>query len=243
MSITTEQLDAMLAAATPGPWICYADIPSADPNWHIVTTANKLRVLANVHIEPGNSVDPANAAIIAAAPEVTAELIAARRKLEAVQAMVADRKDAMSIQDALETLSAMASVQDGYAKKATDPGLRIIHKANAKAQRAVVATVTTLATENATLRAEFELLTAVKDAHKMRGDNHWETLRSIRVLAQEGKLDHIIQHVNDAGAGYTQPDHVTMWELQSALAVANDRIATLRASEAAALAAIKEPKT
>ncbi len=96
------------------------------------------------------------------------------------------------------------------------------------------ATITTLAAENATLRAEFELLTAVKDAHKMRGDNHWETLRSIRVLAQEGKLDHIIQHVNDAGAGYTQPDHVTMWELQSALAVANDRIATLRASEAAA---------
>ena len=95
-------------------------------------------------------------------------------------------------------------------------------------------------TELATLRAEFELLTAVKDAHKMRGDNHWETLRSIRVLAQEGKLDHIIQHVNDAGAGYTQPDHVTMWELQSALAVANDRIATLRASEAAAMEALAE---
>ena len=81
MSITTEQLDAMLAAATPGPWICYADIPSADPNWHIVTTANKLRVLANVHIEPGNSVDPANAALIAAAPTITAELIAARTRI------------------------------------------------------------------------------------------------------------------------------------------------------------------
>jgi hypothetical protein len=88
MSITTEQLEAMLAAATPGPWICYADIPSADPNWHIVTTANKLRVLANVHIEPGNSVDPAKAAIIAAAPTITAELIAARRKLDAVQGLV-----------------------------------------------------------------------------------------------------------------------------------------------------------
>ena len=100
--------------------------------------------------------------------------------------------------------------------------------------------LTTLAAENAALRAEFELLTAVKDAHKMRGDNHWETLRSIRVLAQEGKLDHIIQHVNDAGAGYTQPDHVTMWELQSALAVANDRIATLRASEAAAMERVTE---
>ncbi len=104
----------------------------------------------------------------------------------------------------------------------------------------IAARVITLAAENATLRAEFELLTAVKDAHKMRGDNHWETLRSIRVLAQEGKLDHIIQHVNDAGAGYTQPDHVTMWELQSALAVANDRIATLRASEAAELERVTE---
>ena len=75
---------------------------------------------------------------------------------EAVAQMVADRKNAMSIQDALETLSAMASVQDGYAKKTTDRGLRIIHKANAKAQREVAATVTALAAENATLRAERE---------------------------------------------------------------------------------------
>ena len=85
MTHTTEKLEAMLAAATPGPWICYADIPSADPNWHIVTTANKLRVLANVHIEPGNSVDPANAALIAAAPTITAELIAARKRIASLE--------------------------------------------------------------------------------------------------------------------------------------------------------------
>ena len=97
----------------------------------------------------------------------------------------------------------------------------------------------TLAAENATLRAEFELLTAVKNAHKMRADSHWETLRSIRVLAREGKLEHIIQHVSDAGAGYTQPDEVTMWELQAALATANDELATLRASEAAAMERVK----
>ena len=77
---------------------------------------------------------------------------------EAVAQMVADRKNAMTIQDALETLSAMASVQDGYAKKATDPGLKIIHKANAKAQRKVSVTIATLAAENATLRAENEEL-------------------------------------------------------------------------------------
>lgn len=55
---------------TPGPWICYADLPSTDPNWHIVTTANKMRVLANVHIEPGNAMDAANARLITAAPDL-----------------------------------------------------------------------------------------------------------------------------------------------------------------------------
>ena len=55
---------------TPGPWIYYADLPSAEPNWHIVTTANKMCVLANVHIEPGNAMDEANARLIAAAPDL-----------------------------------------------------------------------------------------------------------------------------------------------------------------------------
>lgn len=59
-----------MSAHTPGPWIVYADIPSTDPEWHIVTTENKLRVLANVHIETGNAVDLANARLIAAAPEL-----------------------------------------------------------------------------------------------------------------------------------------------------------------------------
>ena len=66
----------MPATHTPthGPWICYADLPSADPDWHIITTANKLRVIANVHIEPGNTTDAANAALIAAAPDLLAAL-------------------------------------------------------------------------------------------------------------------------------------------------------------------------
>jgi hypothetical protein len=55
---------------TPGPWQFYADVPSTDPNWHIVTNASRMRVLANVHIEPGNEVDLANAKLIAAAPEL-----------------------------------------------------------------------------------------------------------------------------------------------------------------------------
>ena len=60
----------MTSKSTPGPWICYADLPSTEPNWHIVTTANKLRVIANVHIEPGNAMDEANASLIAAAPDL-----------------------------------------------------------------------------------------------------------------------------------------------------------------------------
>ncbi len=60
------------AAHTPGPWVCYADLPSTEPDWHIVTTSNRLRVLANVHIEPGNKTDEANARLIAAAPDLLA---------------------------------------------------------------------------------------------------------------------------------------------------------------------------
>jgi hypothetical protein len=38
---------------------------------------------------------------------------------------------------------------------------------------------------------------------KNRGDNHWETLRSIRHIAKEsGDLARIVQWVNDAGSGY-----------------------------------------
>lgn len=59
---------------TPGPWIFYADVPSMQPDWHIVTTANRMRVLANVHIEPGNAVDLSNAHLIAAAPDLLAAL-------------------------------------------------------------------------------------------------------------------------------------------------------------------------
>jgi hypothetical protein len=55
---------------TQGPWQCYADVPSVDPNWHIVTSDSRLRVLANVHIEPGNEMDAANARLITAAPDL-----------------------------------------------------------------------------------------------------------------------------------------------------------------------------
>ena len=70
------------AAHTPGPWVCYADLPSTEPDWHIVTTSNRLRVLANVHIEPGNKTDEANARLIAAAPDLLAALLGCIPQLE-----------------------------------------------------------------------------------------------------------------------------------------------------------------
>lgn len=62
------------AKHTPGPWQYYADLPSVDPNWHIVTNASHLRILANIHIEPENEMDSANARLIAAAPELLESL-------------------------------------------------------------------------------------------------------------------------------------------------------------------------
>lgn len=55
---------------TPGPWLHYADVPSTDPHWHIVTNESRMRVIANIHIEPGNAVDEANARLIASAPDL-----------------------------------------------------------------------------------------------------------------------------------------------------------------------------
>lgn len=70
---------------TPGPWIFFADLPSTGPNWHVVTTANKMRVIANVHIDPGSTMDQVNANLIAAAPD----LLEALQKCEALLSAVA----------------------------------------------------------------------------------------------------------------------------------------------------------
>ena len=85
MTHTTEQLEQMLAAATPGPWTVDAKDPS-----DVVVWASESELIGNIghRVQPITVIfdmDEANARLIAAAPTITAELIAARRKLEAAE--------------------------------------------------------------------------------------------------------------------------------------------------------------
>jgi hypothetical protein len=80
--------------------------------------------------------------------------------------------------------------------------------------------------------ALIEALAAERDRYKKRGDNHWETLRSIRHMAQTtGDLERIIHWVDDAGSGCTKTVEQTMVEisdqrnaLQSQLSTAHDDV-------------------
>ena len=95
--MSTERIDVeALRGHTHGPWQCYADVPSTDPNWHIVTSANRMRVLANVHIEPGNPLDAINARLIQSAPALLAEVIERRARDAAVAELVAASIDNVS---------------------------------------------------------------------------------------------------------------------------------------------------
>lgn len=76
--ISTDDLREFLGSAMPGPWICYADLPSIEPNWHIIMPTSKIGVIANVHIEPENKRDAATARLIALTPEIAAEVLALR---------------------------------------------------------------------------------------------------------------------------------------------------------------------
>ena len=82
MTHTTEQLEAMLAAATPGPWAMGPD-EEGEPAQCITADGFDIATAWGGY----NRAD-ADTRLIAAAPEVTAELIAVRRKLEAVHGLV-----------------------------------------------------------------------------------------------------------------------------------------------------------
>ena len=67
----TDRPAASGASYTPGPWKLTQE--SVDPAWHIIT-ANGGRIIANVHVEPGNAMDLANAHMVVAAPEMLSAL-------------------------------------------------------------------------------------------------------------------------------------------------------------------------
>lgn len=57
-----------------------------------------------------------------------------------------------------------------------------------------------------------------RDAHKTRGDNHWETMRCIyRIATEEDDIQAIIQHIKDAGSGYTERPEETLRRYQTEL--------------------------
>lgn len=123
MTHTTEHLEQMLAAATPGPWsghnMVHADhggpmtpdeIGEYVSNSVKVGSPDRFLFVSGKH-DDGGYADichtgngprgPHNTALIAAAPAITAELIAARRMIEAAQGLV----------DAVQSLGAMP---EGY---------------------------------------------------------------------------------------------------------------------------------
>ena len=86
MTYTTEQLEKMLADATPGPWRVRINKRDSKDECDL-SICGDIFVLADLNGPQYEHQHP-NAALIAAAPTITAELIAARRKLEAVQGLV-----------------------------------------------------------------------------------------------------------------------------------------------------------
>jgi hypothetical protein len=92
----------------------------------------------------------------------------------------------------------------------------------------------------ATLRALSARLAEVeteRDAQEFRGDNHWETLRSIRHIAKTtGDLARIVQWVDDAAAGYNETAENTLAGEMVRRVAAEAELATARAE------ALKNPR-
>lgn len=107
------------AKHTKGPWQFYADTPSVEPNWHIVTNTSRLRVIANVHIEPGNAMDIANACLISASPTMLAALV---ELLAAEEAVFPAFEEGQAAQDAWALRKTNARYQASVAiALATEP--------------------------------------------------------------------------------------------------------------------------
>lgn len=93
MSITTEQLEAMLAAATPGPWAMGPD-EEGEPAQCITADGFDIATAWGGY----NRAD-ADTRLIAAAPEVTAELIAAHKRIAEMKGALDSLLDAITASD------------------------------------------------------------------------------------------------------------------------------------------------
>lgn len=80
--------------------------------------------------------------------------------------------------------------------------------------------------------ADVQSLEAERDAWKLRGDQHWETLRSIREFAREGDCERIIKWVNDAGSGYTESAEQTLGQMTDRALKAEAALASTPAADA-----------
>ncbi len=95
---------------TPGPWRFYQDGPSVEPNWHIVTNDDRMRLLANIYIEPGNRMDLANAHLIAAAPD----LLAALKRLTQAVEYTGSLRGELGSAIVIEACNAIAKAEGGH---------------------------------------------------------------------------------------------------------------------------------
>ncbi|BAH38847.1 hypothetical protein GAU_1805 [Gemmatimonas aurantiaca T-27] len=79
-----------------------------------------------------------------------------------------------------------------------------------------------------TLAARVAELEAERDRYKRRGDQHWETLRSIRHIAQtSGDLKRIAQWVTEAGTGYVDTVEATLAQMTDRALAAEQRVAAV----------------
>ena len=100
------QMEA-LAGLNAGPSVYHSDLPSVEPNWHIVTTDNNARMLANVHIEPGNAMDAANASLISATTHMRETILAL------CDAMEAERAENVRLRAALQPFADYMHTDEG----------------------------------------------------------------------------------------------------------------------------------
>ncbi len=90
-------------------------------------------------------------------------------------------------------------------------------------------------------RARIEALEAEVARWKSRGDNHWETMRCIyRIATEEGDMQAVIQHIKDAGSGYTERPEETLRRYQTELATALAQLTEARAGEDELAAALDQ---